>query len=454
MSRAHWPEETPDTDVGSPRLYDAGAVEDWVDILVARRSSLLLCGDDSALDRQAQLLLQGLRKAGGVETALIFDMDRSLLLERFNRLLSDMTVDQARAAAPGVARVWVFQVQADAELDQARLLLRLSQDLPGAGVVVLLLASVRLARELAPEGSGRRLQVRVIGDPWARSGGPEEPGAARQEPPMVPPSAASASASASASATTPAPKRGTKLRTTVLAGVALLLASAGAVIFLRPAELRLALGPVAKPAAAASAVAPEASAPASAVAQALPAPATASASAAQAVAVAPAAAASAPALKPAPAPGPVAAVPPGQPQPAAAGTTVPAAAGKSLPPTGDAVAWEREQVARTASWIDAQPESSYLVQHAVSGRASDLLDLRRSQPALADARIIATFRSDGRVYFALVSGPFDSAADARSFEQGLPKLATPGFVRSISRVKRELVEPTSPNVPGLPPVAR
>jgi hypothetical protein len=450
MSRAHWPEETLDTDVGSPRLYDAGAVEDWVDILVARRSSLLLCGDDSALDRQAQLLLQGLRKAGGVETALIFDMDRSLLLERFNRLLSDMTVDQARAAAPGVARVWVFQVQADAELDQARLLLRLSQDLPGAGVVVLLLASVRLARELAPEGSGRRLQVRVIGDPWARSGGPEEPGAARQEPPMVPPSAASASASA----TTPAPKRGTKLRTTVLAGVALLLASAGAVIFLRPAELRLALGPVAKPAAAASAVAPEASAPASAVAQALPAPATASASAAQAVAVAPAAAASAPALKPAPAPGPVAAVPPGQPQPAAAGTTVPAAAGKSLPPTGDAVAWEREQVARTASWIDAQPESSYLVQHAVSGRASDLLDLRRSQPALADARIIATFRSDGRVYFALVSGPFDSAADARSFEQGLPKLATPGFVRSISRVKRELVEPTSPNVPGLPPIAR
>ncbi len=449
MSRAHWPEETLDTDVGSPRLYDAGAVEDWVDILVARRSSLLLCGDDSALDRQAQLLLQGLRKAGGVETALIFDMDRSLLLERFNRLLSDMTVDQARAAAPGVARVWVFQVQADAELDQARLLLRLSQDLPGAGVVVLLLASVRLARELAPEGSGRRLQVRVIGDPWARSGGPEEPGAARQEPPMVPPSAASASASA----TTPAPKRGTKLRTTVLAGVALLLASAGAVIFLRPAELRLALGPVAKPAAAASAVAPEASAPASAVAQALPAPATASASAAQAVAVAPAAAASAPALKPAPAPGPVAAVPPGQP-PAAAGTTVPAAAGKSLPPTGDALASAREQVARTASWIDAQPESSWLVQHAVSGRASDLLDLRLSQPALADARIIATFRSDGRVYFALVSGPFDSAADARSFEQGLPKLATPSFVRSISRVKRELVEPTSPNVPGLPPVTR
>jgi septal ring-binding cell division protein DamX len=133
---------------------------------------------------------------------------------------------------------------------------------------------------------------------------------------------------------------------------------------------------------------------------------------------------------------------------------VPAAAGKSLPPTGDALASAREQVARTASWIDAQPESSYLVQHAVSGRASDLLDLRRSQPALADARIIATFRSDGRVYFALVSGPFDSAADARSFEQGLPKLATPGFVRSISRVKRELVEPTSPNVPGLPPIAR
>jgi uncharacterized caspase-like protein/outer membrane biosynthesis protein TonB len=114
------------------------------------------------------------------------------------------------------------------------------------------------------------------------------------------------------------------------------------------------------------------------------------------------------------------------------------------PPTGDALAWEREQVARTATWIDAQPESSWLVQHAVSGRASDMLDLRASQPALADARIIATFRSDGRVYFALVSGPFGSAADARSFEEGLPKLATPSFVRSIARVKRELVEPAKP----------
>ena len=449
MSRAHWPEEALESDAGSPRLYDAGAVEDWVDILVARRSSLLLCGDDSALDRQAQLLLQGLRKAGGVETALIFDMDRSLLLERFNRLLSDMTVDQARAAVPGVARVWVFQVQADAELDQARLLLRLSQDLPGAGVVVLLLASVRLARELAPEGSGRRLQVRVIGDPWARSGVPEETGAARQEPPMAPPLAASASASASATA--PASKRGMKLRTTVLAGVVLLLASAGAVILLRPAELRLARVPAAQPAAAASAAAAEAAVPASAPAQALADPAAASASRA----VAAAAAASVPAVRPAVSPGlERGAVPPGGPQAAAAGTTVPAAAGKSLPPTVDAVAAAREQVARTATWIDAQPESSWLVQHALSGRASDMLDLRASQPALADARIIATFRSDGRVYFALVSGPFDSAAEARSFEQSLPRLATASYVRSISRVKKELEEPLSVSVPGLPPVPR
>jgi hypothetical protein len=439
MSRANWPEQTLDSDVGSPRLYDAGAVEDWVDILVARRSSLLLCGDDSALDRQAQSLLQGLRKADSVETALIFDMDRSLLLERFNRLLSAMTVDQARAAAPSVVRVWVFQVQADAELDQARLLLRLSQDLPGAGVVVLLLASVRLARELAPEGSGRRLQVRVIGDPWALSGSAEAAGAARQEPtmaaPVAPPPPPPPSAAGAPS------KRGTKLRATVLTGLVLLVASAGAVLFLRPSELRRTQGPVAQPAAAPSAVASAASAPASGAE--LARPAAASASALPAVAT------------PVPAPAPErAAGPPGQAQPAAPGTVVPPVAGKSLPPAVDAVSAAREQVARTASWIDAQPPSSWLVQHAVSGRASDMLDLRVSQPALADARIIAFFRSDGRVFYALVSGPFDSSADARSFEQGLPKLSTPTFVRSISRVKRELEDPSTVAVPAQPAASR
>ena len=48
MSRANWPEQTLDSDVGSPRLYDAGDVQDRVDILVARRSILLPFGDDSA----------------------------------------------------------------------------------------------------------------------------------------------------------------------------------------------------------------------------------------------------------------------------------------------------------------------------------------------------------------------------------------------------------------------
>ena len=426
MNRANWPEVSLEADAGSPRLYDAGAVEDWVDILVARRSSLLLCGDDAALDRQAQLLLQGLRKADKVETALIFDMDRSLLLERFNRLLSEMTVDQARAAPPAVVRVWVFQVQTDSELDQARLLLRLSQDLPGAGVVVLLLASVRLARELAPDGSGRRLQVRVIGDPWARTEPPEAVVASRQEPTMA--------AAAAAPPPPPAPaRRGMPLRTTVLAGFVLLLASAGVVLFLRPFDGRRAQAPVAPPAPPVVSAGPAA---ASAVM-----PIAAPSSAASAVAPAAAVPASAPVSERAAAP-------------AAPGTVLPPAAGKTLPPPVEAVSAPREQVARTASWIDAQPESSWLVQHSVSWRASDMLDLRARQPALADARIVALFRSDGRVYYALVSGPFDSAIDARNFEKSLPNLATPSYVRSIARVKKELEDPSSAGGPGSPPAPR
>lgn len=423
MSRTSWPEGGLESDAGTPRLYDAGAVEDWVEILTGRRSSLLLCGDDAALDRQAQALLQGLRRAGGVETALVFDMDRALLLERFNRLLADMTVDQARCGPSATVRVWVFQIQAEAELDQARLMMRLGQDLPGSGVVVLLLSSIRLARELAPEGSSRRLQVRVIGDPWA---GSDEPGAAapRLESPMAPAAAAPVPPVAA-----PTARSGSKTRATVLTGLVLLVVSAGVVLFQRLPQLRQALAPAAPPPAAV----PAASMPAVGVASAVEPPASSAAPpAAERTATGALAAAAAP------------------------GTVVPPAAGKSLPPALETVAPPREQVARTASWIDTQPESSWLVQHAVSLRAEDMLALRSGQPALADARIVAFFRGDGRVIYALVSGPFDTAADARAFEKDLPKQSAPAWVRSVARVKRELEDPANlaAPAPGLQPARR
>jgi hypothetical protein len=427
LSPAAWPEAASEGETSAPRLYDGGTVEDWSEILVRNRSSLLLCADDDvALDRQAQALLQALRRAESVETALLFEMDRTLLLERFNRLLGSMTVEQARAGGAAVARVWVYQVQTRAELDQARLLMRLSQDLPGSGVLLLLLAPVGLARELAPEGSSRRLQVRVIGDPWASvllSKGDE-----RKEPPHLAPIGSGPAPQAVSSS-----RRGANARTVALTGVTLLLASAGAVLWWRPPGFSPppAAVPADPPRAQAAPLEPAsqadaASAPGRPVGDGSPAPASPAVSAAP---MAPAA----------PAPD----RPPG-------GTVVPVAGGKSLPPAVEAAAPPREQVARTASWIDSQPESSWLVQHAVSWRASDMLDLRSRQPALADARVVALFRNDGRVYYALVSGPFDTAADARAFDKDLPKLQTPSWVRSVARVKRELEDPSGLAVPRLP----
>jgi hypothetical protein len=420
-----WPEAALDRDVNAPRLYDAGSVEDWVDLLVTRRYNLLLCGDDSTLDREAQSLLHGLRRAGNVETALLFEMDRQLLLERFNRLLAEISVEQARTGTASTVRVWVLQVQTDAELEQARLMLRLSHDLPGSGVVVLLMSSVRRGRELAPEGSSRRLQVRVIGDPWAR---PESPAAAvdgaapppESRTPLAPPLEAAGSKRPRASS-----------RTAVVAGLALLTVSAGLVFWMRAAgdsnaeagKTRLtsiAPPPVMTRAAEAEKTA-STPAGASSVEQ---------------------AAASAPESQP-----------PGKDSPAP-GTDMPAAGGKTLPSAAEISPPPREQTARETGWIDGQPDSSWLVQHAVSWRAGDLLDQRTRQPALAEARVVALFRSDGKIYYALVSGPFATAAEARSFEKDLPKRSTPAWVRSVARVKQELQDPARLAVPGLQPPSR
>ena len=137
MNTATWPAGAGGLQDAAPRLFDTAGADDCVDVLVNRRSSLLLCSDDGAvLDRQAQMLMRNLRDVADVETAVLLEMDRGLLLERFNRLLSEFTVEQARQRVPTSLRVWILHVHSAAELSQARLLLRLCQDFSAAGVAL------------------------------------------------------------------------------------------------------------------------------------------------------------------------------------------------------------------------------------------------------------------------------------------------------------------------------
>lgn len=442
MSRAAAGEVTSRGSHSDVRSRDRDQVEEMVEVLVSHQSSLLLCSDDDGLlDRQAQLLIHGLRRVERVETALLFEMDRELLLERFNRLLSDMTVQEARFGSPSVVRVWVFQLQSEVELAQARLLLRLSQDLPGSGVVLLLLAPEALAAELAPRGGGRRLQVRILSEPPAQTA-PER----RNEEPEGPSLASAQSVTAAPAMASTSSWKGANRGSVAVVGLVLFGLSVAGLLQLHSVDAlpawtsKLALPegrsltntPSETPASM-----PEHGGRAEATSSARPIPGSEASLDAPSV----------PAVPGSAAPGIQAAAP------LADGIISPIAGGNDLPLTTVGAAAIEEQTARTADWINAQPGTSWVVQHAVARRAGTLIDLRARQPVLAGARIAALTRNDGQVYFALVSGPFGSVADARAFEKDLPQLASPSWVRSVAGVKRELE--ASPKTVGLesqPPV--
>ena len=122
------------------------------DAIVGQRTSVLLASDDGqALDTCGRALLRRLRQRDGLDTSVLYDMDRQLLVERFNRLLESMSIDEARRAERGAVRaqVWLLQIQAAEGIAQAQLLIRLAQEFPGAGVTLVLLAPDAVGRALA-----------------------------------------------------------------------------------------------------------------------------------------------------------------------------------------------------------------------------------------------------------------------------------------------------------------
>ena len=491
MSAATWPQGAGASHDAAPRLLDAAGADDCVDILVSRRCSLLLCSDDGPLlDRQAQMLMRTLRDVADIETAVLLEMDRGLLLDRFNRLLAELTLEQARQRVPTVIRVWILHVHSAAEMSQARLLLRLCQDFPAAGVALALLGPVSVGRELAPEGSSRRLQVRVLTDFWSemsRVAGPS----GRTDPPLGPPPEETAPAVAAPSAAPSAQVSPARMRFPGRAtwiGLGLLAASAGAVVWVQSrAGADLLRGPpqgrqpdvaMAQPP-----VMPVTS-PTDPVLQSLPPqgllaaptldgpvnaqsttpapggsvvpdgrnaspPATVGSppvagSPAVVASIAPAAAlVSAPITAAAPpAPAPAAAVPQVPQVPVTATSDRPQAqTGKALPPAPPAApATPGDQIASTVRWAQSQSASGWLVQHGIDNDVGRLLELRRSFPRLDESRVLALVRADGRLYYALVSGPFESADGARNFIRDGADIPSLPWVRSIASLVRELDE--------------
>ena len=131
------------------------------DHLLERAASVLVFGaDPDAVDRFGRRLVQSLRarsQDAPVQVSVLFEMTRELLIERFNQRLAHLTLDDARQAdRQAGAQVWVMHAHGDEQVSLARLVMRLVNDFPGAGVRLLVLApsAVESALRAAPESQG------------------------------------------------------------------------------------------------------------------------------------------------------------------------------------------------------------------------------------------------------------------------------------------------------------
>lgn len=125
------------------------------------RSVLMVSDDEALLDTCGQSVVRKLRQNPDMEVSAMFDMDREVLLQRFGRHVEGLSVDQAlqAAGAPPTQQVWLQHIHNSEELEQAKLLIRLSGDFPASGVKLLLLANNLCADDLIHHGQTKKLLV-------------------------------------------------------------------------------------------------------------------------------------------------------------------------------------------------------------------------------------------------------------------------------------------------------
>jgi hypothetical protein len=144
------------------RATSATLITELEHALVSDRLNVLIASDDAAMrDTCAKGLLERLRSRHAAQISVLFEMNRELILERFNALVDALPVEQARAEPADDARpqFWLLQVQSPDSEEQARLLMRLTQDFPGAGLRLILVAPPRSVEALVNAPGGRHLLV-------------------------------------------------------------------------------------------------------------------------------------------------------------------------------------------------------------------------------------------------------------------------------------------------------
>jgi hypothetical protein len=138
---------------------DQARYQRMMDSLVhQRRSIALLSSSGGLVEHYGQRLLRSLRSRPDVVLETYTPGSPEALMSRLNQLLEPLSVDQARGSneAVGPLRVFALHELEDLDPDEAALLARMVQDLPGARIALLILGYRRRRLPGVLEESFRR----------------------------------------------------------------------------------------------------------------------------------------------------------------------------------------------------------------------------------------------------------------------------------------------------------
>lgn len=417
----------------------------------------LVSTQPSVLDSFGRAFVQRLRAHaanGALQVAVFIDMSREFLLERFSQALVSLTIDEARRVerSPKPRQVWVLHAQTDEQADQGRLVMRFVTEFPGANVRLLVLANASADEALRQTEEGRQMLRCLVlpadaavvpegvSSTLGRTAGAVSAGA---DTPSQSTQMHDAAASASSVGSGPLRRRRLPGLVPVLGVGVLLLALSIVLVFIMQPQSFLAQRaavPALEEAARAPAAEPETAASLPLPTQPTTVPATSAPTApAQDAAVAtPAEAAGTSAVSDAvlrPEPEKSEPKPSGKPAAVPVATTSVPALGSSALPTETAA----ESLASDMEWIRNLGPGQWVVHHTNFRTVDDARRWRDRHAAIRDARIVELMAvEEGKRQFAVVSGPFESLADATKFAQS--RSPAKFRVRGASSIQRNLAE--------------
>ncbi len=435
-------------------------------------SLALVSRHEAILDHYGKILVERLRAVApeiGIE--IYFPASAEALLARFNAALGDYTVQQAMEANVPIAppKIWIVHDASALPDHEIQLLARLVQHFPGANIRVVMLLPQGSKKQKLLISFGRRIlnweidpptpeqadnmlaQAQVQGGEGAVRAllqkiavplnAPEkrpQPLDTQDEPPLFAPTPATPPAPAAppeveapppekapVAASKPKAKTETKASKSWMPwvfgiGVLLLLSAAAVAILHREAVVRW-LGGARHADSAPAASVPSASAPVSG-------PSTVVAAApVTSLALNGGASGAASGSSPLPV----------SPAPAPAAAPVTAAPLPERTAPSEEVVIAPAQIRAGQSWVQQMPAGTFLVQHVIVPSYTEANQWMQAHSNLKRAHLVAFYLpNDSNTQYCVVSGPFDSLAQAAAYAQN-PNVPRGGQVRSARYMKEQ-----------------